>query len=110
YLWLQEHIRSSEYDAFRSKYLSTSSIFTTNLNELKQECDKYDACVVGSDQVWRADFLKLSGYAYLLPFKLKHIKIAFSASVASDILAYPKLSDLYKFALRDFSFVSILRL
>ncbi|NRT13276.1 polysaccharide pyruvyl transferase family protein [Flavobacterium sp. 14A] len=49
----QKLIIGRHMDAFKNKYIKTSSIkySKANLNELKKL--KFDACIVGSDQVWR---------------------------------------------------------
>jgi hypothetical protein len=79
------------------------------LSELKQECSKYDICLVGSDQVWNPDYLRRSNFAYLLPFKLRKTrKVAFSTSIAVDITRIPEdVVRLYKRTLPDFSFIFV---
>jgi hypothetical protein len=64
---------------------------------------------VGSDQVWNPNLLRLSDFAYLLPFKLRNTKkFAFSASIAVDVSSIPEgIIRLYKKTLPDFSFISV---
>jgi hypothetical protein len=94
-------------EAFGESLLKEKII--TNLGELKQECLKYDICLVGSDQVWNPNYLRLSDFAYLLPFKLRKTKkVAFSASIAVDISSITEdIIKLYKITLPDFSFISV---
>lgn len=99
--------KNSLFNHFRKCFMRVSSKAVNNINELKQECLKYDICLVGSDQVWNPDFLSYSDFAYLLPFRLEGVKkVAFSASIAIEDIPL-SLVKLYKAALPDFSFISL---
>ena len=103
-------IRSSiSFENFRRGYLRVSPTAITSLEELRLECSRFEAVIVGSDQVWNPEFLESSGYAYLLPFKLAGTKkIGFSASIAVDPPSIPGSTlELYRRYLQDFSFISL---
>lgn len=106
---LKEHSsRNHSFTNFR-KFIKVSPRILNDVNELKQECQKYDVCVVGSDQVWGPHYLQYSGFAYLLPFKLEGTrKVAFSASLGVDFSYIPSsMIKLYRATLSDFSFISL---
>lgn len=108
YIWFKEYIRSILYDDFRYRYIPMSSKCIKTLDELRYECDNYDICLVGSDQVWNPEFLRLSNYAYILPFRLRNaVKAAFSASIAVELSKYPRFLRILKHALSDFKFISL---
>lgn len=97
--------KNRSFDHFRKHFLRVSTKAVNNIDELRQECLKYDLCIVGSDQVWNPEYLSYSDFAYLLPFRLEGVKkIAFSASIAKDIPS--TMIKLYEKALSDFSFIS----
>jgi len=99
--------KNSLFDYFRRCFMKVSSKAVNNINELKQECLKYDICLVGSDQVWNPDFLSYSDFAYLLPFRLEGVKkVAFSVSIATEDIP-SVIRKLYKATLSDFSFISL---
>jgi len=100
-------VRNFYEEVFGRTLLKEKTI--TSLSELKQECLKYDICLVGSDQVWNPNLLRLSDFAYLLPFKLRKTKkVAFSASIAVEVSSIPEdIIRLYKKTLPDFSFISV---
>ena len=104
---IKKVVRNFYEEVFGRTLLKEKTI--TSLSELKQECLKYDICLVGSDQVWNPNFLRLSDFAYLLPFKLRKTKkFAFSASIAVDVSSIPEgIIRLYKKTLPDFSFISV---
>lgn len=59
--------------------------------QMKSICGKYnlDAVIVGSDQVWRADYALNYGYNYFLDFVPNHVlKIAYAASFGLDTWMY----------------------
>jgi hypothetical protein len=101
--------RDRLFGDFRKKFMKISPQVVNDVSELKKTCQEYDACLVGSDQVWNPEYLHHSDFAYLLPFKLKETKkIAFSASLGVDISSIPlSLIKLYKAALSDFSLISL---
>lgn len=74
--------KGAQIRPFSEKYLNrTSSIKTRKV--MLHACEKYklDAVIVGSDQVWRADFAMLYGYNYFLDFVPTGIKrLSYAAS------------------------------
>lgn len=74
--------RFKEQRRFKSKYLKESKILYSS-HELSKfiSKNKFDIVIVGSDQVWRADFAKSFGYDYFLEFVPSGVKkIAYAAS------------------------------
>ncbi|PTP72402.1 polysaccharide pyruvyl transferase family protein [Vibrio splendidus] len=73
------------FDDFRSKYLNISSL-SCSAETLELNCVDFDAVIVGSDQVWAADFLFTSP-SYLLSFVPENkIKISYAASFGKKSL------------------------
>ncbi|MBU2910344.1 hypothetical protein BCU98_07195 [Vibrio splendidus] len=71
--------KQSIFDEFRKKHLNISSVNHT-AETLQKNCPDFDAFIVGSDQVWAADFLFTSP-TYLLSFVPENkIKISYAAS------------------------------
>jgi hypothetical protein len=72
--------RSNNFEYFRNKYLKrTSACCTTN------SIGKYDAVVVGSDQVWRPRYTQQHALAYFLSFADNNAKrISYAASFGVD--------------------------
>jgi len=108
-LWFTTERRRELYHRQFLKMLNLTSEIST-LRELHENLRYFDVVVVGSDQVWRPDFLPYADYAYLLPFKLeKTKKVAYAASFGVDNLnAIPgKLLTIYSRSLRDFGRISI---
>lgn len=72
--------RSNNFEYFRNKYLKrTSACCTTN------SIGKYDAVVVGSDQVWRPRYTQQHALAYFLSFAGNNAKrISYAASFGVD--------------------------
>jgi len=69
-------------------------------------CASFDACIVGSDQVWNPHYLALSNLGYLLPFKLQNtLKIAYAASAVESISL--NQSNVFKKHLISFSSISV---
>lgn len=80
---IQTHFRKS-FSQFRKKYLPniTKQI---KKNELKSFVKRYDAVIVGSDQVWRIEYttgLGLNNFLDFVPDNIK--KIAFAASFGKE--------------------------
>lgn len=100
--WLKKH----SFRYFREHFITVSPKALHSVSELRNECSKYNICLVGSDQVWNPTFLRYSDFAYLLPFRLKGVnKVAFSVSIAENVPQ--NLLKTYKLALSEFSFISL---
>jgi len=108
YFMQRERRKTKAYQTYLRRLKLSKPI--TNINELHKIIDKFDVAVVGSDQVWNPQFLRYSDYAYLLPFKLSNTrKVAFSVSLGVDDLddISPKMLNMYKTCLHDFTFISL---
>lgn len=78
------HIRS-----FADKYIVFTKVMKTKA-EIEQDSSKYDAVIVGSDQVWRYIFIYDDVSAYFLDFVKNGTKrIAYAASIGVDNNEYP---------------------
>lgn len=78
-----EHV----FEEFRAKWLKRGEDIFTNPTSLNAISDKYDAIIVGSDQVWRPKlFVNINDYyAYFLGFSSKKTKkISYAASFGVD--------------------------
>jgi Polysaccharide pyruvyl transferase. len=96
--------RKIKFENFRKNFLSISYPQVEKLNS--SDCNLFDACIVGSDQVWNPEYLALSNLGYLLPFSLQNtLKIAYAASVTANISI--KQSNVFKKHLCSFSAVSV---
>lgn len=73
------------FEQFRNRYLNITPK-QVHFSELAANCPKADAYIVGSDQVWAADFV-FSSSAYLLGFAPANArKISYAASFGKDKL------------------------
>lgn len=106
---LDELTRARAFDEYRRGVLGVRSKTIKDLDELRHECSKYSAIVVGSDQVWNPEYLKYSDYVYLLPFNLGNVlKIGFSASIGVKTSTIPQnIITLYRKCLKEFSIISL---
>jgi len=96
--------KSLKFNEFRHNYLKIKDEPFPKLAAC--HCDSFDACIVGSDQVWNPHYLQLSNLAYLLPFKLVNtLKIAYAASVVEDLSG--KQLNVFKRNLESFSSISV---
>lgn len=63
-----------------------------SFNALKKASKKYDAIIVGSDQVWRKIFISDSLNIYYLGFtNNKQIRLSYAASIGTDICEYTEM-------------------
>lgn len=78
------HIRT-----FADKHITFTKVLKTK-QELEQVSSRYDAIIVGSDQVWRYIFIYDDVGAYFLDFVKDNVKrISYAASVGVDANEYP---------------------
>ena len=79
--------------------------------KIKSICDKYDleAVIVGSDQVWRADYAMSFSYNYFLDFVPNDIKkISYASSFGVSGWQYnEKQTEVIKFLLNRFNAISV---
>src|SRR5690606_1174645 len=70
---------------FLEKNLPNRTLPIDNLSQLKQATQDFDAFVVGSDQVWRLEYVKDNYPTYFLDFVPQgKTKIAYAASLGKD--------------------------
>ena len=73
--------------------------------QLSEYCKKYDAIIVGSDQVWNPYGMTHDG-TYLLGFYQKHTKYSFSSSFGISVFPN-EFKKIYSKRLSEFRKVSI---
>ena len=75
-------VRASKFKAFRDEYMNISKEDYASLEDLP--VDRYDLCIVGSDQVWNYNLVFGREKAYFLQFAgAKTRKISYAASIGS---------------------------
>lgn len=104
--------KASQLALFIKKNLSNLSEAIYHSDDLKRlvEKQKFDAVVVGSDQVWRYQYIKQGDYSvYFLNFKVDFPvkKIAYAASFGKDSWEAPAEVKKIKSLIKDFSAVSV---
>lgn len=93
------------FDQFRGQYLDITTE-AVNFAELADDCPAADAFIVGSDQVWAADFV-FSSPAYLLAFAPPGArKISYAASFGKASLEQ-YLQDTFSRNIKSFHAVSV---
>lgn len=102
---------SRELHDFISKQIenTTAPLYSREdfLNEVARL--KFDAIVVGSDQVWRIDYLYGIWHSMFLNGidKTKTKKISYAASFGKSQWEYPKIKEEVKILLNDFDAISV---
>lgn len=96
---------------FRRDTMRVSAQVYRSFSELRNANEFYDVFVVGSDQVWNPEIVKVCGpdseFAYLLDFvKDSGKKKSYAASIAVSALD-DEISVLYREKLSDFSALSV---
>lgn len=105
-------IKSRQLAPFLKEHLpnvSEAIYDSSNLKQLVKKC-KFDAVVVGSDQVWRYQYIKEGDYSvYFLNFKMNFPvkKIAYAASFGKDSWEAPSETEKIKDLLKEFNAVSV---
>lgn len=112
-----KNIRETKVKAFQlapfiKEYLPNVSEGIYDSMHLKQlvEKNKFDAVVVGSDQVWRHQYIKERDYSvYFLNFKVDFPvkKISYAASFGKDSWEAPAEIEKIKALIKEFSAVSV---
>lgn len=108
--FLYSHKKIMFHRDFLNKYLVKQTRSVSTYAEFKSitNKEKFDYIIVGSDQVWRWDYIKLNYKIYFLDFvdNIYSKKIAYAASFGSDNWGAPsKVNDIKKM-LSSFSAVS----
>ena len=100
---------------FINEHIHLTSPFHNKKNFLKHAFSRFDAVIVGSDQVWRTRYAFPDIYTYFLDFLQQSpsagkriLKIAFSASFGTDEAEYTK-EQIQKCGeyIRDFDLVTV---
>jgi len=105
-------IKAFQFSPFLKEHLPNVSERIYHSTHLKQlvEKNKFDAVVVGSDQVWRYQYIKEGDYSvYFLNFKVEFPvkKIAYAASFGKDSWEAPAEIDKVKALMKEFNAVSV---
>lgn len=105
------HIRKNIIPFIKGRYLGISPILYTD-KELRLFVDKekFDAFVVGSDQVWRPCYSPSIGNYYLnfLPEESKAKRIAYAASFGVDNWEYtPKQTEVFRNLAQKFNLITV---
>ena len=105
-------LKPSQLTPFVKEHLPNVSERIYHSAHLKQlvEKNKFDAIVVGSDQVWRYQYIKGKDYSvYFLNFKVDFPvkKIAYAASFGNDIWEAPAEIEKIKTLMKEFNAVSV---
>lgn len=97
--------RNKVFRQFVEKELHLSLKTNLSSNEIEEYAQKYDLCVVGSDQVWRTDITDADNN-FFLTFVPKEKRVSYAASLGT-IKFDNEMSELYKKYLSDFREISI---
>lgn len=98
-----------QVEPFLSRYLPCKTQPVTGYNQLQKAAGEFQAVVVGSDQVWRWEYVRDSYLNYFLDFtNLQTKKIAYAVSFGKDYWegseeSVKKISQL----LKDFDLISV---
>ena len=102
--------KSTNINFFSEKYLYRTYPLLSQ-KAMRRVCEQYqlDAVIVGSDQVWRADFALSFGYNYFLDFVPANVKkISFAASFGLSTWDYtPEQTRRIKDLLADYRGISV---
>lgn len=80
----EKKIRKKKFNSFRADYMNISKIQFKDIDDLPE--DRYDLCIVGSDQVWNYHLIEGKEKAYFLWFAGDNTrKISYAASIGSGI-------------------------
>lgn len=79
----------------------------TNRKDLRDVCQKYDALIVGSDQVWNSDYNSDENSTYYFDFVDSGVrKIAYAASFGKDYIEEKEIKEI-KENLKSFNCISV---
>lgn len=93
---------------FIDKYISTTDFFHGELFPKEVEIKKYDAFIVGSDQVWRNEYSRVESYFLDFAKDYPCKKIAFSASFGKSYWQFDdKRTKYLSFLAKKFSAISV---
>lgn len=102
--------KKAKIEPFSVKHLYRSKVIHSQ-RKMRDSCKDYglDAVIVGSDQVWRADYAMQFGYNYFLDFAPQGVKkVSYAASFGLSTWEYsPDQSVRIKALLSEFAGVSV---
>lgn len=86
------YTRGKNMHSFMNKYMQPQTPFLYSTEELKKECkDKFDAYIVGSDQIWRPDYVpEIENFFLSFTEGWNVLRIAYAASFGTDNPQYTK--------------------
>lgn len=92
------------------KFINETLPVTAEVTSFKKLCQlnlKYDAVIVGSDQVWNGPMMNGIDPSYFLQFANKDaLKISYAASIGTDEIP-PQFKEIFRRYLRDFDAISV---
>lgn len=93
---------------FIDKYISTTDFFQGKILPNRSEIEKYDAFIVGSDQVWRNEYSRVESYFIDFAENYDCIKIAYSASFGKNAWQFDdKRTKRLSFLAKKFTAISV---
>jgi hypothetical protein len=104
-----ELLHSRNFDLFRTNYIKQSEYFYSSYNDLKDNPPEADIYIVGSDQVWNFDNLRVIPQinAFFLNFGNESIiRISYSASFGIEKLSN-EVQNYIKPLIQKFKYVSV---
>jgi hypothetical protein len=97
--------KSETFRAFSSKYI-TETPFTLTTTQIPDGIDeRYDYCVVGSDQIWNPN-IRYGSAADFLTYVSQHKRIALAPSIGVSVIP-DQFHDLYRKYLNEMAFLSV---
>lgn len=94
------------YETFSSKYFKLTEKSYTNNTQLEELCNKYDAFITGSDQVWNTRCIDADD-AYFLTFVKDKPKFAYAVSLGANNAFEGEQGLKYINYIRDFKGISV---
>ena len=97
--------KSETFRAFSSKYIAETP-FTLTTTQIPEGIDeRYDYCVVGSDQIWNPN-IRYGSAADFLTYVSQHKRIALAPSIGVSVIP-DQFHDLYRKYLNEMAFLSV---
>lgn len=106
--WILEEAPNAYFDAFRKKNLPMTGRYYAGAN-LKELNDEFSTFIVGSDQVWRHEFIQKDKDVFFLNFVENNKKlISYAASFGSEKINASSIDiEDYKMRISLFDFVGV---
>lgn len=98
--------RKKSFDKFKQQYFRYTRLFTSN-DELRNDLERFDAYICGSDQIWNIDCLGGLRTPYFLNFAPKDAKrIAYAASMG-DYTIPVDMENSFREQLKNLDYISV---